>query len=42
MTKKDLKAKMSNPLSSVNMNDVIKSSAEKAIAKVAEEQFSKG
>ena len=42
MTQKDLKAKMSNPLSSMNMNDVIKSSAEKAIAKVAEEQFSKG
>lgn len=42
MTTKELKAKMSNPLSSVNMNDVIKSSAEKAIAKVAEEQFSKG
>lgn len=42
MTQKELKAKMSNPLSSVNMNDVIKNSAEKAIAKVAEEQFSKG
>lgn len=42
MTKKDLKAKMSNPLSSMNMNEVIKNSAEKAIAKVAEEQFSKG
>lgn len=42
MTQKDLKAKMSNPLSSMNMNEVIKSSAEKAIAKVAEEQFSKG
>lgn len=42
MTKKDLKSKMSNPLSSMNMNEVIKSSAEKAIAKVAEEQFSKG
>ena len=42
MTKKDLKARISNPLSSVNMSEVIKSSAEKAIAKVAEEQFSKG
>lgn len=39
MTKKELKDKMSNPLSSMNMNDVIKSSAEKAISKVAEEQF---
>lgn len=42
MTKKELKAKISNPLSSMNMNEVIKSSAEKAIAKVAEDQFSKG
>jgi len=39
MTKKELKDKMSNPLSSMNMNEVIKSSAEKAISKVAEEQF---
>ncbi len=39
MTKEELKDKMSNPLSSMNMNDVIKSSAEKAISKVAEEQF---
>ncbi len=39
MTKKELKDKMSNPLSSMNMNDVIKSSAEKAITRVAEEQF---
>lgn len=39
MTKKELKDKMSNPLSSMNMNDVIKNSAERAISKVAEEQF---
>lgn len=39
MTKKELKDKMSNPLSSMNMNEVIKNSAEKAISKVAEEQF---
>lgn len=39
MTEKELKDKMSNPLSSMNMNDVIKSSAEKAITRVAEEQF---
>ncbi len=39
MTEEELKGKMSNPLSSMNMNDVIKSSAEKAISKVAEEQF---
>ena len=42
MTKEQLKDKMSSPLSSMNMNEVIKNSAEKAIAKVAEEQFSKG
>lgn len=39
MTKEQLKDKMSSPLSSVNMNEVIKSSAEKAIAKVAEQEF---
>lgn len=39
MTKEELKDKMSNPLSSMNMNDVIKNSAERAISKVAEEQF---
>lgn len=39
MNKKELKDKMSNPLSSMNMNEVIKNSAEKAISKVAEEQF---
>lgn len=39
MNKKELKAKMSSPLSSMNMNEVIKNSAEKAIAKVAEQEF---
>ena len=39
MTKEQLKDKMSSPLSSMNMNEVIKSSAEKAIAKVAEQDF---
>lgn len=39
MTKEQLKDKMSNPLSSMNMNEVIKNSAEKAIAKVAEQEF---
>ena len=39
MNKKELKDKMSNPLSAMNMNEVIKSSAEKAISRVAEEQF---
>lgn len=31
--------KMSSSLSSMNMNEVIKNSAEKAIAKVAEQEF---
>ena len=39
MTKKELKDKMSSPLSSMNMNEVIKNSAEKAITKVAEQEF---
>ena len=39
MTKEQLEEKMSSPLSSMNMNEVIKNSAEKAIAKVAEQEF---
>lgn len=39
MTKEQLKDKMLSPLSSMNMNEVIKNSAEKAIAKVAEQEF---
>lgn len=39
MTKEQLKEKTSSPLSSMNMNEVIKNSAEKAIAKVAEQEF---
>lgn len=39
MSKKELKDKMSNPLSSMNMNEVIKNSAEKAITRVAEQEF---
>lgn len=39
MTKKELKDKILSPLSSMNMNEVIKNSAEKAIAKVAEQEF---
>ena len=39
MTKEQLKDKVSSPLSSMNMNEVIKNSAEKAIAKVAEQEF---
>ena len=39
MTKAELKEKISNPLSAVNMNDIIKNSAEKAITAVAEKEF---
>lgn len=42
MNKKQLQEKISNPLSGINMDDVIKSSAEKAISKVAEEEVFKG
>ena len=39
MTKEALQEKISNPLSSMNMNEVIKSSAEKAITQIAAEEF---
>jgi len=39
MTKEELNQKISNPLSSINMDEVIKQSAEKAISKVAEQQI---
>lgn len=39
MSKKDLAQKISNPISGLDMNSVIKQSAEKAIAKMAEEEF---
>lgn len=42
MTKKELQEKISNPLSSLNMEEVIKNSAEKAISKVTEEQVFQG
>ena len=42
MNKKQLQEKTSNPLSGINMNEVIKSSAEKAITKMAEEEVFKG
>lgn len=41
MTKEQLKEKMSSPLSSMNMSEVIRSSAEKAMTKVAEQEFQK-
>lgn len=43
MNKKELAEKISNPLSGLDMNNVIKQSAEKAITKMAEqEMLSKG
>lgn len=39
MTKEQIQEKISNPLSSMNMNELIKNSAERAIAKVAEKEF---
>ena len=42
MNKKQLQEKTLNPLSGINMNEVIKSSAEKAISKVAEQEVFKG
>lgn len=38
-TKKELTEMMSNPLSGVNMNELVKQSAEKAISKMAETEF---
>lgn len=38
-TKKELVEMISNPLSGTNMNELIQKSAEKAISRIAEEQF---
>lgn len=42
MTKKELQSKISDPLSSIKMDEVIKSSAEKAITKVVEKEAFQG
>lgn len=39
MTKKELAETISNPLSGTNMNELVQKSAERAISKIAEEQF---
>lgn len=39
MTKKQLNEMISNPLSGTNMNELVQKSAERAISKMAEEQF---
>ncbi len=38
-TKKELEEMTSNPLSTINMNELMQKSTEKAISKIAEEQF---
>ena len=38
-SKKELTEMISNPLSGTNMNELVQKSAEKAISKIAEEQF---
>ena len=39
MSKKELKEMTSNPLSSMNMNEIVQKSAETAMSKIAEQQF---
>lgn len=39
MNKKELKEMTSNPLSTINMNDLVQKSAESAMSKIAEKQF---
>lgn len=39
MSKKQLEEAISNPLSNMNMNELVQKSAEKAMTKIAEEQF---
>ncbi len=38
-SKKDLEEMISNPLSTINMNELMQKSTEKAMSKIAEEQF---
>ncbi len=39
MNKKELKEMISNPLSTMNMNELVQKSAEKAMSKIAEQQL---
>lgn len=39
MSKKELKVMTSNPLSTMNMNELVQKSAESAMSKIAEQQF---
>lgn len=42
MSKKELKEMTSNPLSTMNMNELVQKSAESAMSKIAEQQFQEG
>jgi len=42
MTKEELTETMSNPLSSMNLNDIVKQSTEKIVTKIAEEEVFQG
>lgn len=42
MSKKELKEMTSNPLSTMNMNELVQKSAENAMSKIAEQQFQEG
>lgn len=42
MSKKELEERISNPISGMNMNEIIKTSAEKALTKIAEQEVSQG
>ena len=39
MSKKDLESLTSNPLSTINMNEIVQKSTENAMSKIAEKQF---
>lgn len=42
MNKKELEERISNPISGINMNEIIKTSAEKAVTKIAEQEVFQG
>lgn len=42
MSKKELKERILNPISGVNMNEIIKTSTEKAVSKIAEQEVFQG
>lgn len=42
MSKKELEERISNPISGMNMNEIIKTSTEKAVTKIAEQEVFQG